>query len=99
MGTVPIGCFSHWVAVKKVLASSATNDLVYDACLKVDGDGDPSIPPRSAQLPTGTVFSDGGQGAPYVYQEQLAGPGNLPSSNGYPRCQPKPLTRVVDAIE
>jgi len=64
-------------------------DSIFDPCLKVDGNGDPSAAPRTELLPTGMVFSDGNQGAPYVYRESLAAPG----ANGYGRCVAQPTSK------
>jgi len=64
-------------------------DKVFDPCLKVDGNGDPSVAPRTPKLPTDMQFSDGGQGAPYVYRESLAKPG----VDGYDKCLAKPGTK------
>jgi hypothetical protein len=64
-------------------------DAIYDACLKVDGDGAPSSAPRTELYPTNMIFSDGNQGSPYVYRERLAQPGPI----GYGRCAAQPGER------
>ena len=64
-------------------------DLIFDPCLKVDGDGDPSALPQTELLPTGMMFSDGNQAAPFVYRERLASPG----ANGYGLCVARPTTK------
>jgi hypothetical protein len=56
---------------------------VYDACLMVDGDSDPTRPPHSALLPTDMVFGAPGTGQ---YRDRLATPA------GRPTCQPQPGT-------
>ncbi|MCW5553213.1 MAG: HYR domain-containing protein [Verrucomicrobiae bacterium] len=71
-------------------AACGDSDTVFDACLKVDGDGDPSAPPRSERTPANMIFSDGDQNAPYVYRESLASPG----APGYGSCVSQPATRV-----
>ncbi len=65
-------------------------DLIYDACLSVDGDGDPSSPPRRELLPLGMLFDDGSSDSPYAYRESLA----APVVYGYDRCIPNPETKV-----
>jgi hypothetical protein len=64
-------------------------DSIFDPCLKVDSNGDPSAAPRTELLPTGMMFSDGNQGAPYVYRESLASPG----ASGYGRCVAQPASK------
>lgn len=61
-------------------------DSVYDACLKVDSDGNPDILSTShtPQLPTGMVFDNGGPSTPADdYREDLAKSG----TDGYGSCQ------------
>ena len=65
-------------------------DLIYDACLSVNGDGDPSSPPRRELLPLGMLFDDGSSDSPYAYRESLA----APVVYGYDRCIPNPETKV-----
>ncbi|MEI6972745.1 MAG: hypothetical protein WCL44_14660, partial [bacterium] len=43
-----------------------------DACVEVDGNGDPDSDPRTPKLPTGMLFSDGTNGPPYDYRESLS---------------------------
>ncbi len=69
--------------------SCGDGDSIFDPCLKVDGNGDPSTAPRTELLPVGMPFSDGNQGAPYVYRESLAAPG----ANGYGRCVAQPASK------
>lgn len=64
-------------------------DSIFDPCLKVDGNGDPSAVPRTELMPIGLMFSDGNQGVPYVYRESLAAPG----ANGYGRCVAQPASK------
>jgi hypothetical protein len=58
-------------------AAWTTDDRVYDACLKVDGDADPTTPPHLPLLPTGMSFNQ--------YRDRLAEPGPL----GRDRCIPQ----------
>jgi len=69
--------------------SCGDGDTIFDPCLKVDGNGDPSADPRTELLPTGMIFSDGNQGAPYVYRESLAAPG----AAGYGVCVAQPSSK------
>ena len=66
------------------------DDQIYDACLSVDGDGDPSLPPRREMLPLGMPFDDGSAQAPYAYRESLSAPGVW----GYDRCVPNPEKKM-----
>jgi len=54
---------------------------VYDACLQVDGDADPTSPPHTALLPVNMVFGTPGSGG---YRDKLS-PGGT--------CDPQPTTR------
>lgn len=56
-------------------------DRVYDACLQVDGDADPTSSPHTALLPTNMVFGTPGSGG---YRDKLSPGGS---------CEPLPLTR------
>lgn len=56
-------------------------DRVYDACLQVDGDADPTSAPHTALLPTNMVFGTPGSGG---YRDKLSPGGN---------CDPLPATR------
>ncbi|MBR1608060.1 MAG: hypothetical protein IJ678_00415, partial [Kiritimatiellae bacterium] len=62
------------------------SEVVFDACLRYDGDGDPTSEPRTEELPAGVQFSDGDPGEPWTYRERLAAPG----SDGYVSCGPHP---------
>lgn len=64
-------------------------DLVYDACLRYDGCGDPWAAPREAVLPVDIPFSDGVSGEPYDYRDRLVYPG----PSGYGRCRACPETK------
>lgn len=57
-------------------------NLVYDACLRYDGDDDPTSEPHVSQLPAAVQFSDGNPAAPLVYRERLT----PDSATGYSRC-------------
>jgi hypothetical protein len=60
------------------------DDLVFDACLELDGDADPTRPPHQAHLPVGMRFGAPGQG---LYRDRLAAPA------GRLVCEPQPLFR------
>lgn len=79
------GAFSyHEVAWK---GACTLNDNVFDACLQVDGDVDPSTSPHTPLLPMNIRFGRAGDGR---YRDMLAA--NTPG--GRPRCEPQPSTRV-----
>jgi len=61
-------------------ACTAT-DRIYDACLQVDGDADPTSAPHTALLPVNMVFGTPGSGD---YRDKLSPAGN---------CDPLPSTR------
>lgn len=52
------------------------NDVVYDGCLAVDGDSDPTSAPHTALLATNMRFGFPGDGS---YRDRLATPGGRPS--------------------
>jgi len=60
------------------------NDRVYDACLQVDGDADPTSAPHTPLLPCNMRFGNPGDGD---YRDRLATPA------GRPTCTPAPVTR------
>ena len=62
------------------------SDLVFDACLRVNGNGNPTTTPRTEELPAAMQFSDGSWNAPYVYREKLS----PPNSSGYGACVSRP---------
>ena len=66
------------------------DDFVFDACLRYDGDGDPTTDPKREELPTGVQFSDGNSGAPFLYRERLSPPG----AAGYDSCISQPTSRI-----
>lgn len=72
----------HEVAWKG--ACTADNE-VFDACLQVDGDADPSSPPHVPLQPVNMRFGRPGDG---LYRDRLAGP------NGTFDCEPQPLSRI-----
>jgi hypothetical protein len=81
------GSFSyHEVAWKGACTSS---EEVFDACLKVDGDADPTTAPHTAMLVANLRFGDPGDG---VYRDRLATPAGRPS------CDPQPTTRTRRSI-
>ncbi|MFW9887052.1 MAG: hypothetical protein ACFFER_02645 [Candidatus Thorarchaeota archaeon] len=59
-------------------------DRVFDACLKVDGDNDPTSPPHQPVLPCNMRFGNAGDSE---YRDRLA----TPSSRS--NCNPQPSTR------
>jgi hypothetical protein len=76
------GGFSyHEVAWKGACTS---NENIYDACLKVDGDADPTTAPHTPMLPVNMRFGNTGDGD---YRDRLASPA------GRPTCNPAPSTR------
>jgi hypothetical protein len=76
----------HEVAWKGACTS---NDEVFDACLKVDADADPTTAPQTPLLPANLVFGNPGSG---LYRDRLATP------SGRPNCEPRPTTRQRRAI-
>lgn len=77
------GSFSyHEVAWTGACAES---DRVFDGCLKVDGDADPTTAPHTALLPLNMVFGDC---TTMNYRLRLC----PPTPTGCPRCQPQPAT-------
>lgn len=65
------------------------SDHVYDSCLHVDGDGDPTTFPHTALLPCHMPFGAIGAGE---YRDCLAAP------TGRPNCNPQPATRRRRAV-
>jgi hypothetical protein len=65
-------------------SACTANDDVYDACLQVDGDNDPTSAPRSPLLPQDLRFGNTGD---LHYRDRLATPA------GRPNCNPQPGTR------
>jgi hypothetical protein len=65
-------------------AACTANDDVYDACLQVDGDSDPTTAPHVALLPQDLRFGNPGD---LLYRDRLATPA------GRPNCNPQPATR------
>jgi hypothetical protein len=65
-------------------ACTAADDI-YDACLRVDGDSDPTAPPRVPLLPQDLRF---GQPGDLHYRDRLATPA------GRANCSPQPATRA-----
>lgn len=69
--------------------SCDVNDRVFDACLQVDSDPDPTAPPHWPELPCDMRFGEPGDGE---YRDRLATPA------GAPACDPQPATRQRRAI-
>lgn len=65
------------------------NDEIYDACLQVDGDADPTAAPHTGLLPTNLVFGTPGSGH---YRDRLATPATRPA------CAPQPGTKTRRAV-
>jgi hypothetical protein len=60
------------------------NDKLFDACLQVDADADPTAAPHTALLPVNIRFGNTGDGD---YRDRLATPA------GRSNCNPQPATR------
>lgn len=71
----------HEVAWK---GSCTADDEVFDACLLVDADPNPTFSPHTGLLPVNIRFGESGQG---TYRDKLATPA------GRANCQPQPLSR------
>jgi len=67
------------------LGGCTQNDPVWDACLQVDGDADPTTAPHTPMLPVNLVFGAIGAG---LYRDRLCTPA------GRPNCNPAPATRT-----
>jgi hypothetical protein len=67
------------------------NENIFDGCLKVDADADPTQPPHTPLLPTNMLFGDC---STLNYRRRLC----PPSANGCPNCQAQPGTRQRRAI-
>jgi hypothetical protein len=67
------------------LGGCTQNDPVWDACLQVDGDADPTTAPHTPMLPVNLVFGATGTG---LYRDRLCTPA------GRPNCNPAPATRT-----
>lgn len=77
------GSFSyHEVAWK---GACTENDNVFDGCLQVDGDSDPTAAPHTALLPIDLRFGNPGD---LLYRDRLATPA------GRPNCNPNPSSRT-----
>jgi hypothetical protein len=64
-------------------SSRTVSDEVYDACLQVDGDGDPTVAPHIPLLSQDLRFGNPGD---LLYRDRLATPA------GRPNCNPQPAT-------
>lgn len=81
------GSFSyHEVAWK---GACGVNEHVFDGCLQVDGDADPTTAPQTPLLPRNLRFGNSGDGD---YRDRLATPA------GRATCAPQPGTRTRRAI-
>ena len=81
------GSFAYHEVAWKGACTSAEN--VYDACLQVDGDSNPTSAPHVPLLPVDLKFGEPGDG---VYRDRLATPAGRPS------CAPQPATRQRRAV-
>lgn len=79
--TFPGGFSYHEVAWT---GACGRTDRVFDACLEVDGDGNPTAPPHTALLPVNMVFGSPGSGN---YLDRLVPPATRAA------CVPQPSTR------
>jgi hypothetical protein len=82
----PTGFSYHEVAWK---GNCTANEEVFDACLQVDGDADPTTAPHTPLLPTNLRFGNPGDGQ---YRDRLATPA------GRPTCAPQPGTRTRRSV-
>jgi hypothetical protein len=81
------GAFSyHEVAWK---SGCTSNDNVFDGCLQVDGDVDPTTAPHTPLLPVNLRFGNPGDG---VYRDRLS------TAAGRATCNPQPQSRVRRTI-
>ncbi|HSK72372.1 MAG TPA: hypothetical protein VK892_11785 [Pyrinomonadaceae bacterium] len=71
----------HEVAWK---GACTADEEIFDACLQVDGDADPTAAPHTPLLPVNMRFGNTGDGD---YRDRLATPA------GRPNCAPQPSTR------
>jgi hypothetical protein len=62
------------------------SDHLFDGCLKVDGDADPTTAPHTPLLPTNMLFGDC---SAMNYRRRLC----TPAEDGCARCQPQPSAR------
>ena len=60
------------------LGGCTQNDPVWDACLQVDGDADPTTAPHTPMLPVNLVFGATGAG---LYRDRLCTPAGRPGPN------------------
>lgn len=76
----------HEVAWK---GACQVDDNIFDACLQVDGDADPTTAPHTALLPVNMRFGNTGDGD---YRDKLC------TLVGRPHCDPLPFTRTRRAV-
>jgi hypothetical protein len=76
--------------------TASSSDTVFDACLMVDNDADPTVAPHTGWLPVNIVFDDGMAAPPFAdYHEKLA----IPGATGVGRCVARPATRIRRPVE
>jgi hypothetical protein len=78
----------HEVAWKDACTS---DNEIFDACLKVDGDDDPTTDPHTPLLPVNFRFGNTGEG---TYRDRLS----TAATNGRPNCEPRPGWRRRKSI-
>lgn len=67
-------------------AGCTNNDNVFDGCLKLDADADPTQPPHSPMIASNMLFGDC---SAMNYRKRLC----TPASDGCPNCEAQPGTR------
>ena len=65
-----------------------SNEEVFDACLQVDGDADPTTAPHTPLLPANLRFGNPADGQ---YRDRLA----ADTPTGRPNCEPRPSTTQI----
>jgi hypothetical protein len=86
--------FGGWFSYHEVAWKSGCTeqDNVFDGCLQVDGDDDPTQLPHAALLPTNMHFGDC---TAMNYRLRLC----PPQPDGCPQCQPQPATQQRRPID
>ena len=83
------GWGSFWYHEVAWTGACGAEDRVYDACLEVDGDADPTAAPHTPLLPVDMRFGNPGDGD---YRSRLCPP------SGQPACQPRPTEKRRRAV-
>jgi hypothetical protein len=79
------GWASFWYHEVAWTGACDAGDKVFDGCLQVDGDANPSAAPHTALLPVNLRFGNPGD---MDYRDRLATPAGSPS------CAPQPATQT-----